>query len=133
MSFPGCSRALIVSVSSFYPGLGLSPRPGTKHDTKRLHSTLCKHGFSTRILNDPDAEEIYQAFHSGNTRTHTIIYSHGVGLNSCATSLIKVMAAEVCVCLKSSCTALVITGPVMYGECSPVGGNWGSLSCTKRL
>ncbi|KAI4897907.1 hypothetical protein NFI96_023106 [Prochilodus magdalenae] len=82
MSFSGGNRALIVSVSSFYPDVHLSPRPGAARDTKKLHRALCSRGFSTRIINDPDAEEIHEAFKSESERAVDgcfvgVISSHG--------------------------------------------------------
>ncbi|XP_072514530.1 caspase-7 [Salminus brasiliensis] len=78
----GCSRALIVSVSSFYPGVDLRARPGAEKDTRRLHRALHTRGFSTRILTDPDAQEIYRAFHTESEQAVGgcfvgVISSHG--------------------------------------------------------
>ncbi|XP_017549062.1 caspase-7 [Pygocentrus nattereri] len=82
MSFSSGSRALIVSVSSFYPDVDLSARPGTARDTQKLHRALCSRGFSTRILNDPDAAEIHEAFKSESEQAVDgcfvgVISSHG--------------------------------------------------------
>ncbi|KAG9263419.1 caspase-3 [Astyanax mexicanus] len=78
----GCNRALIVSVSSFYPGVQLSARPGAERDTRILHRALHTRGYRTRILTDPDAQDIYTAFHTESKQVTDgcfigVISSHG--------------------------------------------------------
>ncbi|XP_066507880.1 caspase-7 [Hoplias malabaricus] len=82
MSFCGRGRALIVSVSSFDPGVELCARPGAARDTQKLHRALSLRGFSTRILLDPHAREIYSAFHTESLQDVDgsfvgVISSHG--------------------------------------------------------
>ncbi|KAK0156430.1 Caspase-3 [Merluccius polli] len=57
------NRAVIVTVSKFDHGVDMDRRPGTKTDTKRLHSILSKLGFQVKIEEENlRAEEIYQVF-----------------------------------------------------------------------
>ncbi|XP_026130449.1 caspase-3-like [Carassius auratus] len=76
------NRALIVSVESFYPGEDLIKRNGVKKDTRRLHKTLSKLGFSVDIRMDIEADEIYEAFKAASKKTVKdcfvgVISSHG--------------------------------------------------------
>ncbi|KPP58602.1 caspase-7-like [Scleropages formosus] len=59
------NRALLVSVTDFYPGVALSRRPGAKKDTKRLHNVLSKLGFKVLLVNDPTAREMCEMFKAG--------------------------------------------------------------------
>ena len=62
------NRAVIVTVSKFDHGVDMDRRPGTKTDTKRLHSILSKLGFQVKIEEENlRAEEIYQVFQEGKT------------------------------------------------------------------
>uniref|UniRef100_A0A3Q0T647 Caspase 3, apoptosis-related cysteine peptidase-like n=1 Tax=Amphilophus citrinellus TaxID=61819 RepID=A0A3Q0T647_AMPCI len=56
------NRAVVVSVSRFYPGGDLRDRPGAKRDAKRLHRTLSKLGFKVELHSDLSSEEIYKLF-----------------------------------------------------------------------
>ncbi|XP_053502229.1 caspase-3 [Ictalurus furcatus] len=76
------NRALIVSVEKFSARAGLEKRPGTKRDTKRLHAALSRRGFLVKILMDPDADEIIEAFKAESEQSvHScfvgVLSSHG--------------------------------------------------------
>uniref|UniRef100_A0A4W4H7V2 Caspase 3, apoptosis-related cysteine peptidase-like n=1 Tax=Electrophorus electricus TaxID=8005 RepID=A0A4W4H7V2_ELEEL len=77
-----CNRALIVSVTGFYPEAGLEKRNGAYRDVRRLHRVLSKLGFSVKILNDLEADEIYEAFKTESEKAVDscfvgVISSHG--------------------------------------------------------
>lgn len=73
---------MLVSVRSFHPGTGLSPRPGTRADVKKLHRTLSRLGFSVDLHMDLSGHEIYQLFQEESRRPVkdcflAVLSSHG--------------------------------------------------------
>ncbi|KAM9456057.1 caspase-3-like [Clarias gariepinus] len=89
MSLPSLSkntahhnRVLIVSVEKFSACAGLDKRSGARLDTKRLHAALSRRGFLVKILMDPDAHEIIEAFKAESQQSVPscfmgVISSHG--------------------------------------------------------
>ncbi|KAM9841596.1 caspase-3-like isoform 1-T2 [Aulostomus maculatus] len=76
------NRAVLVSVSQFHPGVRLGRRPGAKRDTKRLHSTLSKLGFTVDVHDDLSSDEILQLFLTESRRPVdecflAVLSSHG--------------------------------------------------------
>lgn len=68
------NRALIVSVENFYPDVDLIRPRDAKKDPLRLHKVLCKLGFSVVVKMDLEANEIWEAFKTGNIKTPLYIY-----------------------------------------------------------
>ncbi|XP_072570287.1 caspase-7 isoform X2 [Paramormyrops kingsleyae] len=79
---PRGNRAILVSVTDFYPGVQLAKRRGAKRDTKRLHKILYKLGFQVDVYEDLSAEETYEVFEAASRESVEdcfvgVISSHG--------------------------------------------------------
>ncbi|XP_043938416.1 caspase-3-like [Protopterus annectens] len=81
---PKKSKALLVSMTDFHPGIKskLRPRKGAKKDTEKLHRALTELNYKVELHLDLDAKEILELYKRVATDEHgeyfvTVISSHG--------------------------------------------------------